>query len=131
MKSCLAEEAPGTGDRLATGYRGASKGQHKNKPKPNQWTYVLYSAWNWLRRACDVVIFLIAFLSYRETPENAIKKSVRGESLDARPRKTFFVAFLSFPYREALNQRNKKVERKKSRNIHPKKKSLPEKIFPC
>jgi hypothetical protein len=103
-----------------------------------QCTYVLYSAWNWLRRAFGVVIFFIAFFCspYRETPKNAIKKSARGKKLDARPRKTFFITFLflSFPCREALNQRNKKVERKKNHRKPPESKipppPPPKKYFP-
>jgi hypothetical protein len=33
----------------------------KTEKKTSQCTYVLYSALNWLRRACDVVIFLSRF----------------------------------------------------------------------
>jgi hypothetical protein len=109
------------------------QGAAENKMKKNnQCTYVLHSALNWLRRACDVVIFFIAFLSSpcRETPKNAIKKkSVRGENLDTRPRKTFFITFLSFPYREALNQRNKQVERKKNHKKSTRKKNPPPKKY--
>jgi hypothetical protein len=57
------------------------------------------------------------------------KKSVRGKNLDPRPRKTFVIAFLGFPYREALNQRNKKVERNRSQNNPPPKKYVPGEIF--
>jgi hypothetical protein len=37
---------------------------------------------------------------------------------------------LSSPHREALNQRNKKIERKRGLKTHPEKKSPAEKIFP-
>jgi hypothetical protein len=49
------------------------------------------------------------------------KKIDKGKHLDARTRKTIAIACLSSPYREALNQRNKKVERKKipRKNISP------------
>jgi hypothetical protein len=36
----------------------------------------------------------------------------------------------SFPYREALNQRNKKIERKKSQKNPPGKKMPPTQYFP-
>jgi hypothetical protein len=68
---------------------------------------------------------------YRETPKNAQKKSARAreKKLDARPRKTFFIMFLGFPYREALNQRSNKVERKKGQKFS-RKKIPPKKYFP-
>jgi hypothetical protein len=49
----------------------------------------------------------------RETPKNAQKKIEKGNKLDARPRTTLFITFLSSPYREALNQRNKTSRKKK------------------
>jgi hypothetical protein len=60
---------------------------------------------------------------YREAPKNAIKKSTRGEKIDARPRKTLFIAFLSSPHREALNQRNKKSRKKKKEERNKKTKN--------
>jgi hypothetical protein len=89
------------------------KGRQEKKTKKTadvRTTYVLYLARIELLYTYDDVICFIAFLSspYRETPKNAQKKIGRGKKLDARPRKTFS------PHREALNQRNKKIERKRS-----------------
>ena len=62
-----------------------TRGGRRKKEEENQCMYVLYSAWNLFRRAYDIVIIFIAFLSppYRETPKNAIKrnctKSARGK----------------------------------------------------
>jgi hypothetical protein len=65
----------------------------------------------------DFVIVLIAFLNslIKKRPKMQQRKSTKGKQIrPARPRKTFCITFLSSPYRDALNQRNKKVERKKS-----------------
>jgi hypothetical protein len=56
--------------------------------------------------------------------EKRNKQNRQGENVDARPRKTFFIKALSSPYRKALNQRNKKIERKN------KKQNPPGKYFP-
>jgi hypothetical protein len=98
-------------------------------------TYVLYLARNELFFTCDTVIFFIAFLGppYRKTPKNALNKIGKGKKqLDARPRKTFFITFLSSFHREALNQRNKTIERKKKelKNNTRKKFPPPKKHFP-
>jgi hypothetical protein len=73
------------------------------------------------RAMCDVVIFcrVFEFPLSRNAQKRNKKKMARGRQLDARPRKTFYITFLSFPYREALNQRNKKAERNKTKKNPP------------
>jgi hypothetical protein len=104
----------------------------KKKKKNSQCKYVLYSALNWLRRACDVMIFCIAFLSspYRETPKNAIKKIGKGGKFRRTTPQNIFYHVLSSPYREALNQRNKKVGKKRKKKSTRKKNPPPEKNSP-
>ena len=58
-----------------------------------------------------------------------LKKIDKEKKLDARPRKTFLFTFLSFPYQEVLNQRNKKSRGKGVTKNHPEKKSPPKKYF--
>jgi hypothetical protein len=74
----------------ATSSQWAQEAAEKQMKKNNQCTYVLYLARIKLFYTYDDVIFFIAFLSspYLETP-----KKVRGEKIDARPRKTFLSRF--------------------------------------
>jgi hypothetical protein len=84
---------------LPTSSDNSGRTDHAKKPdkieKPSQCAFVLYLAYDVrLRGNLNLVFFRDA--------QKRNKKSTRGNKLDARPRRIFFIASLSSPHREAL-----------------------------
>jgi hypothetical protein len=72
-----------------------------------------------IRRTTSWFFFYFMFefsLSRNALKRNWKKKTTRGSNLDARPCEAFEIAFSSCPYREALNQSNKRKNKKDVKN---------------
>jgi hypothetical protein len=89
----------------------------KTQKTANVRTYFIWPGLTFLHaRYRDFFYRVFEFPLSKNAQKRTKTKLVRGKKIDARrttPR-ALFITFLSSPHREALNQRNKKIERKRS-----------------